>query len=323
LIKTLLLLFLLALSVPLRASPDLSSDALLRDHLWRELILLPAGQRPTVGIALSAGSARATTHVGVIYVLENASFPIDVVAGTSMGAIVGALYAGGMPIRDIWKTAATLTLKTASNFSAFSLLRLLLSQKLLDSTKIDAFIKKATGNKTFAQFPKPFACVAMDLNSGESIIFRQGLVAPAVRASMNLPGFFEPVEYRQRYLVDGGVADYIPVDAARLLGARWVLASVAQFDYSYSRPTNVVESLERALDVRGSLLADVESKNASYVITPPVGAIEMNETNRIPEAVRKGVTEAYRRLSAMEESLLLFSLPSLMQEPAAVAQKKS
>ena len=270
-----------------------------------------------MGLVLSAGSLRATTHVGVISVLENAGFPVDVVAGSSMGAVVGSVYAAGMPVRKIWDTALGLKFSSGSNLNAVSLVSLFLFEKLLSSQKAERFITRLIGNKRFEELPKPFACVAMDLYSGEPIVFREGELAPAVRASMNLPGIFAPVEYRHRYLVDGGVVDYIPVDVAHLLGAEWVLASVAELDYTRTRPANILESLEKVIDVRGSLLSREQRKQADFVIEPSVGDIGMYDSHRIEEAINKGVIAAHKRIRAATEELILFSLDRM---PAAKSQ---
>ena len=311
-----IVLALLLPSASAWAAPDLSGDALLRDHLWRELTALPRGKRPTVGLVLSAGSLRATAHVGVISVLENAGFPIDVVSGTSMGAVLGALYAGGISAGRLWKIAGSFNWNVAGDVNAFSLLTLFISDKLLSSQKGESFIRRQIGDKRFDELKIPFACVAMDLYSGERIIFRKGAVTFAVRASMNVPGFFEPVEYRHRYLVDGGIVDYIPVDAARLLGADWALASVTESDYTYSKPKNVFQTLEQVLDIRGSLLSRQERREADFLIEPRLGDIGMFDAARIPEAMDKGAFAASRRLKAAEESLILYSLPSLVPEAA-------
>ncbi|MDE2512262.1 MAG: patatin-like phospholipase family protein, partial [Elusimicrobia bacterium] len=243
------LTFLLALAAarPAAAALDLSADALLRDHLWRAVRAAPPDRRPKVGLVLSAGSLRGTAHVGVITVLESAGFPIDVVAGTSMGAVVGSMYAGGLTVPQLWATALSVKVDSGNNLSGRRLISLLLFDKLLSSEKTELAIRKAIGDLRFDQMKKPFACVSMDVYTGEAIIFRDGDVATAVRASMNLPGIFQPLEYRHRYLVDGGVVDYIPVDAARLLGAEWTIASITENDYTAARPKSVLDSLEQVI----------------------------------------------------------------------------
>jgi NTE family protein len=267
-----------------------------------------------VGLVLSAGSLRATAHVGTISVLENAGFPIDVVAGTSMGAILGALYAAGHPVARIWEIASSIKFSTGSNLNTTSLIALILAEKLLSSQNLETLLRQKIGNRRFEELPKPFACVAMDLYSGEAIVFREGELAPAVRASMNLPGMFSPIEYRHRYLVDGGVVDYIPVDAAKLLGAQWVLASIAELDYTHSKPKNVLQSLEQVIDIRGSLLSREQRKHADFLIEHPVGDIGIYEFQRIPEAMKKGVIATNKSLKGAMESLILYSLKGLLSD---------
>ncbi|MBI3288806.1 MAG: patatin-like phospholipase family protein [Elusimicrobia bacterium] len=304
---------LLAAALPFfaAASPDLSADGLLRDHLWSEVRRAPAGGRPRVGLVLSAGSLRGTAHVGVLHALEDAGFPVDVVSGTSMGAVIGAMYASGMPLEKIWKYAAAIRVGSGNDLSSARLISLLLFDKLLSSEKTEIQLRKNIGDIRFDQTLKPFACVAMDVYTGEAIIFRDGDVAPAVRASMNLPGIFRPLEYRHRFLVDGGVVDYIPVDAAKLLGAEWTIASVTETDYTTSRPKNVLESLMQVIDIRGSYLSREQRKQADFLIEPPVGDMGMFEDYRTTEAIEKGVIAAAKRLDAAKESLILASISKL------------
>ena len=309
--KSLAAALALLLAAPSFAAPDLSAEALLRDHLWREVRMAPTNRRPKVGLVLSAGSLRGVAHVGVIQALEDAGFPIDSVSGTSMGAVMGALYASGMPVKRLHEFASTIKVGSSNNLNSARLISLLLFDKLLSSEKTEIMLRKGIGDIRFDQLLKPFACVAMDVYTGEAIIFRDGDVAKAVRASMNLPGIFKPLEYRHRFLVDGGVVDYIPVDAARLLGAEWTLASVTETDYTTSRPKNVLESLIQVIDIRGSYLSRQQRKQADFIIEPPVGDIGMFEDHRIGEAMEKGLITASARVQAAEESLILASIEKL------------
>ena len=317
-----LLLALLLCAPGAWAAPDYSCDALLREHLWRDLVSRPKERRKRVGLVLSAGSTRATAHVGVLQVLEQAGFPIDAVAGTSMGAVIGSLYAAGRPLPRIWEIAASLNQRVGGDFSRVRMLALLLAGQMGSSKKMEDFIRGEIGGLRFDQMPKPFTCVAMDIDTGETVLFRDGDVAAAVRASMNLPGVFAPVPYRQRYLVDGGVVDFIPVDAARQLGADWVLASITESDYRRARPRSALGMLEQVIDIRGSFLSREQRTRAQFVIAPPVGDIGLSETSRAPEAIAKGVIAAYKALPSAMESLILFSLESLAQDwgPAAGAR---
>ena len=305
----------LLVAAPLYALPDTSPDALLREHLWRQVTTLPKGQRPAVGLVLSAGALRGLAHVGVLQVLEDADFPVDVVAGTSAGAVLGSFYAAGISMPRMWGIRNTLRLQTGSNFSQIRLVQLMLADHLLSSGNMEKTVRDMLGDITFDRLQKPFGCVAMDLKTGEKIVFRSGPVAPAVRASMNLPGIFEPVVYRHRYLVDGGVVDYVPVDVARFLGAEWVLASVTEGDFTNFTPTNVLSSLEQVIDIRGALLAQEQKKHADALIEPKVDGIGFTATERIGEAMDKGVLAARRDLRAVQEKYILFALPRIMPGP--------
>ena len=310
--RLLLLAFIAAgLSGAAAAQPPFQ-DKLLRDHLWREIKRLPAGERPLVGLTLSAGGLRGLAHVGVLQVLTGAGFPIDIVSGTSVGAVIGSLYAGGVPVSDLGPFRDVIySIESAAKPSTLHMFELILTGHLLSSEHMERFIRKTIGDKTFDQLGKPFACVAMDLKTGEPIIFRQGPVALAVRASMTLPGIFSPVEYRHRYLVDGGVVDYIPIDAAKLLGAEWVIASVTEGDYTKTDTTNALLTLEQVFDIRGSLIARQQRRQADIVVDSPVGDIQFYQSSRVDEAVRKGRAAMKEKLPEAEQDLILFSLPKL------------
>ena len=291
----------------------LSDDEILRELMWDKLIRMKPPARPGVGLALSGGGARGFAHTGVLEALDYAAFPVDYVSGTSMGSVIGGLYASGMSVSDIWKFAREIsTLKVSRDFRGIKVLSLLLTNSLLTPTYITRFIEKNLGSLTFEQLKKPFACVAMDFRTGEKIIFDEGPLAIAIRASVNLPGIFAPVEYRHRYLVDGGVVDFIPVDAARLLGADWVLASVTG-GVSKELPENVLTSLLQVIDIRGSMLAGNEEKEADFVIKPEVGEVKMADFEQCGEAGKAGLVEAAKRVDQARESYRVFSAPRLLE----------
>ncbi|MBI4051271.1 MAG: patatin-like phospholipase family protein [Elusimicrobia bacterium] len=287
-------------------------DAILRDMLWEQLIVLPSDRRPKVGLVLSGGGARGFAHVGAIEVLERGGFPIDVVAGTSIGAIVGSVYANGASVEKMREMVKKARFDQGTNLNSFGLLRLFLVESLLSTKKMESYIRSHIGDKQFHELKKPFACVAMDLKTGERILFKEGRVAPAVRASMNLPGLFKPVEYRHRYLVDGGVVDYIPVDAAKSLGAQYVIASVTEGDYTQAPITNVLLSLQQVIDIRGALLSNASRRKANFIVEPSVGDIDFYQFERSEESVERGVLATQETFERAKESYILSSMPSLI-----------
>ncbi|CUS04964.2 putative Uncharacterized NTE family protein YlbK [Candidatus Promineifilum breve] len=172
--------------------------------------------RLRVGLALGGGVARGLAHIGVLSVLEEAGVPIDCIAGTSMGAIIGASYCAGLGIDDLHDIAArtgwwqvSRPLLSAGGFVTF----MRLEQWLIDTI----------GEFDVGDLAIPFAAVASDLVSGERVVLDKGRLCTAIRASCSVPGFVPPVELDGRKLVDGGITDNIPADVARLLGADYVI----------------------------------------------------------------------------------------------------
>ena len=172
-----------------------------------------------VGLALGSGSARGFAHIGVIRVLEAEGIPIDCIAGTSIGAIVGAVYASGtLPkgeefLEDFdWKDMTAL------------LDPLFPTSGLLGGKRIEKLLRSFLGSQRIEDFPISFAAVATDVTSGREVVFRQGDAVKAIRASMSLPGIFSPVFLNDRFLVDGALVSPVPVEVARGLGADVVIA---------------------------------------------------------------------------------------------------
>ncbi len=174
--------------------------------------------RPKLGIALGAGSARGWAHIGVLTALAEAGIEPDIVCGCSIGAFVGAAYVNGdLEKLERWVTA--LDWKGVFGMFDFSLKGgLIKGEKLID------FFSRNFVDHDFAALPKPFACVATDLESGREIWLKEGSVAAAVRASIALPGLFTPQQHDGRLLVDGALVNPVPVSLCRAQGADIVIA---------------------------------------------------------------------------------------------------
>jgi NTE family protein len=177
----------------------------------------PAGHRKRVGLALGGGGARGMAHVGVIRVLERAEIPIDCIAGTSVGSLVGAAYAAGL--RDGRLTQMALNVRWRD------LARLVWPrQGIVSFDKMETFLAGVMSDPDFGDLDIPYAAVAADLSTGEVVVLRQGRVARAVRASCSIPGIVTPVEIDGRLLIDGGVVNNLPISVVRELGADVVIA---------------------------------------------------------------------------------------------------
>ena len=311
------LLLCLLLGVPGLArgqeSPVLSQDDILREFFWDRFQQLPRTERPRLALVLSGGGARALAHVGVLEALVRQGFDFDIVAGTSMGSMVGALYASGMSPSEIRDLTPKMNLAQRKIMTPTTMFGLMFAGSLISSDPIQEFVTKVLGNKRFDQLKRPFGCVATDLRTGEKIVFREGEVAPAVRSSMNLPGLLAPMEYRHRLLVDGGVVDYVPVDVAQMLGAQWILSSLTEGEITRQEIDNVFLTLQQVIDIRGSLLAQNLLRQSDIVVKPAAGHIGTFDFEKADEAIRLGVIAGRLAAPKAKEDLALKTLPAVLK----------
>jgi NTE family protein len=174
----------------------------------------------TIGLALSSGGARGAAHVGVLKILEQNGISVDVIAGSSMGAKVGGAFAAGVRVQeleDLWRSTSfgrvAKTLFPTIPWSGWS-----------SGREVTRFLHRLLGECRIEDLPMPFAAIATDLETGDSIPITSGPLVRAIRASLSVPGLFTPVWIDDQLLIDGGVSNPIPVDVARALGADVVIA---------------------------------------------------------------------------------------------------
>ena len=177
-------------------------------------------KRPKIGLALGSGGARGLAHIGVIKVLEENNIPIDFIAGSSIGAMVGGFYAAGLSIKEIEKIALSTNWRRV--FSV--LFDPHLKQGLIGGEKLKTFIEDYINGKKFEDCKIPFVVVATDLKTGEIVILNKGEMAQAIRASVSIPLVFKPAEINGRILADGGLSAPVPVEIVRGMGADIVIA---------------------------------------------------------------------------------------------------
>jgi NTE family protein len=246
----------------------------------------PAGDpvlRPRICVVLSGGGARGIAHIGVLKVLEELKIPIDCIAGTSMGAVVGGLYASGMSARDIESTMRSVDWQEAFRDSpprrdlAFRrkqddrnfLVRLplglkhgqiLLPKGFIQGQKLQETLRQLTlqfdDTTDFDRLPTPFRAVATDLENGSAVLLDRGDLAIAMRASISAPGVFAPVDYKGRLLVDGGLAENLPINVARAMNADILIVSDVSF------PLQSRAQLDSALSISNQMLAILVRKDS-------------------------------------------------------------
>ena len=173
-----------------------------------------------IGLALGSGGARGAAHTGVLKVLEREGIPISMISGSSIGSLVGAAHAAGVPVSEIereWlETGAQRVFRNF--FPAFSL------AGWSSGKELHKWLVELLGPGAIEDLPMPYAAVACDIDTGEAVVLREGSVADAVRASTAIPGVFQPMRWGDRFLVDGGLVDPVPITVCRELGAARVIA---------------------------------------------------------------------------------------------------
>ena len=236
--------------------------------------------RPRIGLALGGGFARGLAHLGVLRVLEQNQIPIDCIAGTSAGAMIGVSYASGRTVEEILRQGA------ASRFRDFGEWKLS-KMGLATNDRIDGYLRHYLGVTSFDELKMPLAIAATDLDTGDAVYFRKGLLGPPLRASCAYPALFSPVEYGGRLLVDGFLAAPVPVEAARQMGAEIVIAVFLQSD-SAQRPTSVVDVVGRSFSILQKH-ADVEwRRTADLIIEPNVSRYAWDDFEKTPQLVVEG-----------------------------------
>jgi NTE family protein len=177
---------------------------------------------PKVGLALSGGAVRGIAHIGVLKALEEASIPVDMIAGTSAGAFVGACYAKEGSVALLQETALGIDWRKLARLVDVNLISL--GKGFVHGQKVKSILLSCIGDVEFADLKIPFAVVATDAQSMEEIIINKGSVVEAVRASVSMPVIFTPVKWGDRFLIDGGVVNPLPVNVVRNMGAEIVIA---------------------------------------------------------------------------------------------------
>lgn len=261
-----------------------------------------------IGLALSAGAAKGLAHIGVIKVLQENDIPIDFIAGTSAGAIVGGGFASGLNVSEITNLAAKASWLKLGRF-AFSRFG------LLSLEPMRAFVKANFKAQRFEDCQTPFACIATDLQTGDKITMQErGDLANAILASCAVPGMFVPIEYNGKKLIDGGIVEFTPTNTVRNLGANFVIAVdvIADDSRLAATPQTAVGVFFQSAMLLLKTAASFQHNYADVVIRPQVGHIRADEVGRAAEFIEAGETAAREAIADIKQKL----------ENAKLAQKE-
>jgi NTE family protein len=252
-------------------------------------------KRPRVGIALAGGFARGIAHIGVLRVLREAAIPIDVVAGTSVGALIATAYCAGTPLEIMERVAHETKFADFGRWTPSWL-------GLATNNRLEQFIERFTSVKRFEDLQKPLAIATTDINLGLPVYYHGGLLCPPLRASCAYPGLFVPVKHEGRMLVDGFLTALVPIEGALLLGAELIIAVYLESGSS-SEPRTFTDVLSRSFTIIQKH-ADLEwRKEADIIIEPDVTPFLWDDFSKTSELVLAGENAALKALPAIRAAL--------------------
>lgn len=272
---------------------------------------------PKIGLALSGGAARGMAHVGVLRAFAENSIPIDCIAGTSAGSIVGGAYAAGMPIDDIADLGRKLRWRHIGRLTVSRL-------GVKSNYRLESYMRARLPITKFEDLPIPFAAVATDLKTNAAVVMKdQGDLPFAIRASCTIPGWYVPVTDDQgRQLVDGGLVAVIPAVVTRSLGADIVIAvdvnSVGATFFGSSSLSSVFGVLLQSMMVVQKTSSAYQLEMSDFVISPKVGHIRWDRMRRAEELMDAGYEAGLESIPKIRE-LIDSTVPKEIQREEMLA----
>ena len=238
-----------------------------------------------IGLALGGGAVYGAAHVGVLRAMQEREIEIHNVAGTSIGAFIGALYANGMDWKEIEKVAKGLKWLDISQLS-------ISKYGLLTNHKFANLVKDCIGEKKFEDCEIPLSIVATDIRSGQEVILNKGSIADAIMASTCIPGVFKPVKLNGQLLVDGGIVENVPITPLRQMGADYLIAVDLNTGISNKEPSNIIEVLVNAFHFTMMTATKHRTDQADLKIDPDLSEFNRFNTSQINALIKKGYQDA-------------------------------
>jgi NTE family protein len=247
-------------------------------------------KKKKIGLALGGGGARGLAHIGVLKVLRQAGIKIDFIAGTSMGALIGAVYALGLDMAEIEKEVISFDKKKAI-ISLFDFGKP--GSSILKGDKIYRYIDALLLGKHFSETNIPFKAVATDLETGEEIILDKGKIVDAIMASISVPGIFPPVKIGSTYLIDGGVVNPTPIDVVKKMGADKIIGVdlISTKGKNFTSSPGMISTLLQSYEIirTQAVKFKLAENNEAIMIKPKIrGAVESFKFYDIVKFIKSG-----------------------------------
>jgi NTE family protein len=249
----------------------------------------PPPKPAKIALVLGAGTSKGFAHIGVIKILESNQVPIHMIVGTSVGSVVGSLYAYGFDGFQLQKFSFSIEKGDIVDLT-------IPDNGFIKGEKLEEFINKIVKNTPIETLKIPFYAVAADIQSGQEVAFGRGSTGMAVRASCSIPGVFRPVRIGEKMYVDGGVVSPVAVDVAKRFGADVVIAVDISAEVERPFPNNIIETILQSFNIMYSKLASIQLAKADVVIKPKVGYIGAADFSKRHEAVMEGEKAALEAL---------------------------
>ena len=259
-------------------------------------------KKPIIGIALSGGSALGFAHIGVLEELnKNGIFP-EVIAGTSMGAIIGGAYAKGISLEDMKTYANKITKSKFVDGNFFK------NGGIFKGRYINKLFKDVFGESKIEELDKKFACVACDIIKGEEVVFKEGILRDAVRASMNIPVLFTPINQNGMALVDGGLTNNLPDNIVNEMGADIIIAvNVLEKAYPHFKGKKISNTLLASMQLTNIVMMRNREKFACIELKPEINFLESGidmmsyKKKKVEKIIEAGRVEAKNRMPEILE----------------------
>lgn len=259
---------------------------------------------PSIGLALGGGFARGIVHIGVIKTLEEENIPVRYIAGTSVGALIGAAYCSGVTIPELEEIASRVRFRDLARWT-------LSRYGLATNLRMIGFLNRILKVKTFEELHTPLAITATDFTTGEGVVFRSGPLADAVRASCAYPGVFLPVEVNGRQLVDGMLSHSLPGQPVREMGADRVIAVNLKCSWGLDGPRHIFDVIGQCFAIAQNMNCAASRQYADLVIEPDVTSFRYDAFEQSAELVKIGEAAARAALPEIRKWM----------EPAAISSR--
>lgn len=246
-------------------------------------------ERPKVGLALGSGGARGFAHLGVLKVLKEEGIPIDLIAGSSMGALIASFYGVGIEMERLYKLSGAFKRKYYLDFTVPKM-------GFISGKRVKDFIRVFTHGKNIEELSLPVGIVATDLLTGEKVVFKKGPITNAVRASISIPGIFVPEKYNGRMLVDGGVADRVPVSVAKEMGADIVIAVDVSRVKRNAEITSIFDVIMQSIDILQTEIVSNREIASDIMIRPSVEKYSSRAFTHIEDIIAIGEDETRKNI---------------------------